>query len=225
MQTVDRVSTPDGHELTLYLRDGDFYIYIDGQELMSSRLHSSEEALAELTCRGLGSGSRVLIGGLGLGFTLTAALKELPYNAEVVVAELFPCVVGWHRDHLGELGAAVDDPRVRVAERDVWTLADPSQRHWNAILIDTDNGPEALCVDNNRKLYTQDGTERIRDALVEGGVLGVWATDPDSAYMKRLRKAGFSARTETVRAHRGKGSRHTIFLALTRPSGTPPARC
>ena len=213
MESVDRVSTPDGHELELYRRDGDFYIYLDGQELMSSRMHSSEEALARLACLGLRPGSRVLIGGLGLGFTLKAALDELSHQAAVVVAELFPCVVGWHHDHLGELGAPVRDPRVRVVERDVYALAGPGCKPWNAILLDTDNGPEALCVDGNHKLYSQRGIERLRDSLVPGGMLGVWSTYPDSAFTKRLRKAGLETRTETVRAHRGKGSRYTIFLA------------
>ena len=213
MESVDCVSTPDGHKLELYRRDGDFYIYLDGQELMSSRMHSSEEALARLACPGLRPGSRVLIGGLGLGFTLKAALDELPSQAVVVVAELFPCVAGWHCDHLGELGAPVRDPRVRVVERDVYALANPGGKPWNVILLDTDNGPEALCVDGNHKLYSQRGIERLRDSLVPGGVLGVWSTYADSAFTKRLRKAALETRTETVRAHRGKGSRYTIFLA------------
>ena len=214
MEKVDCVSTADGHKLELYRRHGDFYVYLDGQELMSSRMRSSEEALGRLACRGSRPGSRVLIGGLGLGFTLQAALGELPRQSEVVVAELFPCVAAWHRDYLGEFGAPIRDPRVRaVVERDVYALASPGSKPWNAIVLDTDNGPEAPCVESNRKLYTQRGIERLRDSLVPGGLLAVWSAGPDSAFIKRLGKAGFEVRTETVRAHRGKGPRHTIFLA------------
>lgn len=216
LQHLSTVTTPDGHRLSLHERDGDFYISIDGLELMSTRAHDSETALAKQACDQLPGEPlpiRVLIGGLGLGFTLQAALDSLPRSAEVVVAELFPTVVGWHRDHLGKLGRAIEDPRATVVERDVAELISPTAKPWHAILLDVDNGPEAPCVKRNQRMYTQSGVERMRDSLVPGGILGVWSTDRDAGYVRRLRRASMEAWTETVHAHKGKGSKHTLFFA------------
>jgi spermidine synthase len=216
LQHLSTIETPDGHKLSLHERDGDFFISLDGLELMSTRAHDSETALAQRACATLPPAPkpvRVLIGGLGLGFTLQAALAALPRNAEVVVAELFPTIPEWHRDHLGELGRTIEDPRAKVVERDVADLISPQDRPWHAILLDVDNGPDAPCVDRNRRLYTREGIERMRDSLVRGGILGVWSIDRDPAYVKRLGRAGMEAWTETVHAHAGKGSKHTLFFA------------
>ncbi len=219
-ETLASVTTPDGRRLTLHRRDGDFFINLDGDELMSSRAHGSETALAELTCRDLPNVRcpRVLIGGLGLGFTLRAALETLPRTAEVIVAELFPCVVEWHRRYLADLGKPLEDPRVRVIERDVVDLlGDSSPAPYQVILLDVDNGPSAWCQDSNRRLYDRRGLARIRRSLAPGGVLAVWSAQPDPTFVKRLQQCGFGARTETVRARGRKGSRHTIFLARVPP--------
>jgi spermidine synthase len=218
-ETLETFTTPDGHRLSLHRRGGDFFIDLDGHELMSTRVHGSESALAELACARLPPAGRrrtrrVLIGGLGLGFTLVAALKALPENAEVVVAEVFPCVVEWHRRHLQALGVPLDDPRLRVHVGDVGGLLDagPAGRY-DAVLLDTDNGPAATCLAANASLYDDAGIERIRRSLGPGGILAVWSAHPDARFEKRLRRHGFAVATETVRGHRGKGARHVIFLA------------
>lgn len=215
-ETLASFTTPDGRRLTLHRRDGDFFIYLDGDELMSSRAHGSETALAALTCSDLAEihRPRVLIGGLGLGYTLRAALEALPGTAEVIVAELFPCVVEWNRRYLAYLGRPLQDPRVRVVERDVVDLlADTRRSPYHVILLDVDNGPSAWCQDSNRRLYDRRGLARMRRSLSPGGVLAVWSAQPDPTFVKRLQQGGFTARTQTVRARGRKGSQHTIFLA------------
>ncbi len=212
-ETLDRFTTPDGRELTFHRRDGDYFVYLDGDELMSSRAPGSERALAELACDGLGDRPRVLIGGLGLGFTLRAALDVLPAGAEVVVAELFAKVIEWNRSWLPDLqGRALTDRRTRIARADVWDLVE-REAPWDVLLLDVDNGPEAWCFEANSRLYDRPGLERIKAALAPGGVAAFWAAQADPRFLKTLRKAGFDARRHTVRAHRGRGARHTVFLA------------
>jgi spermidine synthase len=216
-ETLDQLATPEGMELTLHRRDGDYFVYLDGDELMSSRAPGSERALAELACGGLGEvpggRPRVLIGGLGLGFTLRAALDVLPPGAEVVVAELFAKVIEWNRTWLAELqGGALTDRRTRIAHADVWELVG-SDGPWDAILLDVDNGPEAWCFAANRRLYDRQGLERIRLALAPRGVAAFWAAQGDPRFLKALRKSGFEARSHSVRAHRSRGARHTVYLA------------
>jgi spermidine synthase len=215
-ETLDSFTTPDGQRLTLHRRDGDYFIDLEGHELMSTRVHGSETALGKLACGPLRGATkpRVLIGGLGLGFTLKAALEALPDDAEVVQAEVFPVVVEWHRHHLQGLAVPLDDPRVRVHIGDVAELI---RRHngppYNTILLDTDNGPDATCIGSNVSLYDETGIELIKEALQRGGILAVWSAHPDPAFSKRLHRSGFKVRTETVRGHGRKGPRHTIFLA------------
>lgn len=214
---LDRLRTPDGHELTLHQRDGDFFINIDGEQLMSTRRSGSESALAQLACAGLEKAEkpRVLIGGLGLGYTLRATLETLPKRAEVVVAELFPEVVAWNRGHLAHLQSeALDDTRTEIAVGDVWDIL--GQRGpWHAVMLDVDNGPgkAANCMARNRRLYVRSGFERLRRSLVPGGQLGVWSADPDPTYVRQLQRFGFTVRTERPPEHGSKGKRHTIFLA------------
>lgn len=215
-ETLDSATTPDGRKLTLHRHDRDLAIYLDGDELMATRAYSSEIALAKLALESLASAQspRVLIGGLGLGYTLRSALAVLPPKARVVVAEVFEIVVTWGRSHLSELhGSSLDDARVQIVPEDVNAVIAKADRPWDAILLDVDNGPDAWCLTSNSRLYDQRGLARIRTALAPGGVLAVWSANHDAAFIKRLRKSGFDTRTETVRAHGQKGSRHTIFLA------------
>lgn len=216
-ETLDAFTTPDGQRLTLHHRDGDYFIDLDGHELMSTRVHDSETALGALACEGLreAHGPRVLIGGLGLGFTLKAALEVLPPDAEVIQAEVFPIVVAWHREHLEALAVPLDDERVRVEIADVARfIAHHEGSPFDAILLDTDNGPDAMCVGSNAALYGDGGIELIRAALRPGGALAVWSAHRDPSFVRRLRRARFRVREETVRGHAGKGPRHTIYLAV-----------
>ncbi len=215
-ETMASVTTPDGQRLTLHRRDRDFFIYLDGDELMSSRAHGSESVMAELACRDLPdrTAHRVLIGGLGLGYTLRAALEVLPKDAEVVVAEIFPCIVAWNSLYLEHLGKPLEDPRVRVQEQDVNTLLEDSCRHrFHVILLDVDNGPSAWCLESNRRLYRPEGLARIKRSLTPGGVLAVWSAYSNPTFGKRLRQCGFAVQTESVRGRGRKGAQHTIFLA------------
>jgi spermidine synthase len=214
-ETLDRVTTPEGRELSLHHHDGHYFIHLDGEELMSTWVHGSESALAEMTCRDLAATRRprVLIGGLGLGFTLRAALEVLPRDAEVVVAELYPRVVEWNRTHLASLGRPLDDPRARIHDGDVVGLLQVSPSHqYHAVLLDVDNGPSEWCLKSNGALYNREGLQRIKQSIVPGGILAVWSAYPDPVFVKNLRKGGFDASSQTVRGHGKKGPRHTIFL-------------
>jgi spermidine synthase len=207
--------TPDGMRMTLSLHAGDYYIEVDGQALMSTRAPGSEKALADLAARELGGHShpRVLIGGLGLGFTLGAALDALPRGASVVVAEYFETIVDWNRKFGFE--SATDrlaDPRVVVEVTDVVDYLRDVQRPFDAILLDVDNGPDAWCLASNKRLYDRPGLLRIRRALKPGGLLAVWSAERSSVFENRLAEVGFAARSETVRSREQRGERHTIFL-------------
>jgi len=208
--------TPDGMRMTLLLHAGDYYIEIDGQPLMSSRAPGSEKALAELAARALTGNShpRVLIGGLGLGFTLGAALDVLPGGASVVVVEFFETIVDWN--HKFGFHSATDrlaDPRVIVEVTDVVEYLRDVKRPFDAILLDVDNGPDAWCLASNERLYDRPGLIRIQQALKPGGLLAIWSAEGSSAFEKRLAGVGFAVRSETVRSRGHKGERHTIFLA------------
>lgn len=217
-ETLDRFRTPDGRDLTLHRRDDDWFIHLDGDELMTTRAASSERALAELACRQLEPAGkpRVLIGGLGLGYTLRAALDELPHASEVVVAEVYSAVIAWNRTHLAELQkGAVSDRRVRIVEKDVWHLLGEEDA-FDAVLLDVDNGPDAWCLETNGRIYGREGLERIQRCLRPRGILGVWSAQANQAFLKRLRKGGFDARAHGVRGHHGKGAAYTVFLARAR---------
>jgi len=214
-------------ELRLYEREmakgNEYAIRISNQsgDLMNSRQHSSEDALGELPCRGLGQtpGARVLIGGLGMGFTLAAALQVLGPDAEVVVAELVPGVVSWNQEHIGVCaGFPLDDARTRVVVADVYgairAAADGTRDDcFDAIVLDVDNGPEGLTHERNDRLYATDGLGAAYSALCPGGVLAVWSAGPERTFTQRLLKVGFSVDERRVRAHAGKGARHVIWLA------------
>jgi len=205
-------------ELQLYQSGDLFSIKIPGRgELMNSRTHGSEKALAELACAKIAGVKkpRVLIGGLGMGFTLAAALKAVGPDAEVVVAELVPEVVDWNRTLIGACsGHPLEDPRSSVYVGDVADLIRRSGGGFDAVLMDVDNGPEALVRRENDWLYSGDGLRATRAALRPRGVLAVWSASPDRAFSKRLQHAGFDVNEHVVRPHRaGKGPRHTIWIA------------
>ena len=216
--TLAAVDIPNnGGTLTLLRRDKEFSIRLSGirGELMNSRVHGSEEALAELGCARLKSleGARVLVGGMGMGFTLAAALAMLPDSAEVTVAELLAAVVDWNRGPLGDCaGMPLADSRTRVHIGDVAELVSRSQGVFDAILLDVDNGPDGLTHSDNQWLYSAAGLRALKMALSEEGMLAVWSAGPDPQFVTRLKKAGFHASVRSVRARPGKGSHHTIFL-------------
>ena len=200
----------------LYERDGAYVIRVNGLELMTSRAHGSEEELARLALANFTQKKpKVLIGGLGMGYTLRAVLDVVPESAKIMVAEILPVVVLWNRSELAHLaGYPLEDSRVTVVERDVAEIIAAGPSAFDAVLLDVDNGPAALTVDVNERLYGASGLAAIRRCLRPGGVLGVWSSDPDRAFEQRLSKAGFRVSTETVSARRGgKGPKHTIFIA------------
>jgi spermidine synthase len=209
---------PQGGELRLMRRGHEFSIKLGVAELMTSRLFASEEALATLAAGKLKGRTkpRVLIGGLGMGFTLRAALSAFGLKAEIVVAELVPAVVRWARGPMAELfGGSLDDRRVELIEADVAALIGRAKPLYDAILLDVDNGPEGMTQSANDHLYSMRGLAAARAALRAGGVLAVWSQGPDRAFAKRFEKAGFSVEDRKVRA-RGVhgGSRHVIWLGV-----------
>lgn len=204
-------------ELKLFTHDGEFSIRIPGRgELMNTKVHGSEKALAELACERMGASEkpRVLVGGLGMGFTLAAALEAAGPNAEVVVAELVPEVVEWNRNLMGAAsGHPLADSRSSVYVGDVADVIRQEEGAFDAILLDVDNGPEALIRRENNWLYTISGLEAARRALRSHGVLAVWSAGPDQLFRARLKHAGFKVEEKIVRPHRaGKGSRHYIWI-------------
>jgi len=216
--TIEKATTPDGKELVLYERDGVFTIRVDGLELMSSRAHGSEEEMAELVLgRLMTRDPLVLVGGLGMGYTLRAVLDRVSRSSRVTVAELLPEIVNWNRKHLDHLvGSPLDDARVELVVEDVSQVMAAHPDTFNAILLDVDNGPAALTDPRNARLYLADGLATIKNSLRRGGILGVWSASPDRQYERALRRAGYRFDTHTVRARRGaKGPKHTIFVAKT----------
>ncbi|MGE0282269.1 MAG: spermidine synthase [Rhizobiaceae bacterium] len=212
---LDTATTPDGQSLRLKQRGAEFSIMLGTNELMNSRLSGSEEALAKLSIQRIASVSsqHILIGGLGMGFTLRAALAELGPGAKVTVAELIPAVVAWARGPMSPVfGDCLSDPRVTVRIADVGALIGAAR--YDAILLDVDNGPEGLTVDSNDALYAAAGLRRAHAALNPGGVLAVWSSGPDSGFTRRLRQAGFAVEEANVRAHGKRGARHVIWLAM-----------
>jgi len=202
--------------MKLYQRAFEFSISVNGEELMNSRMHGSEDALAEMACERIGTreSPQVLIGGLGMGFTLRAALNHLGPTAKIVVAELVPAVVKWNRTHLAELAEKpLEDARTTVRESDVGLVIREKTEAFDAILLDVDNGPDALTHEGNDRLYTRGGIGAAMNALKPGGILGIWSAEPDTSFTKRLRGAGFRIEEIRVRARKTKGRHHTIWLA------------
>jgi spermidine synthase len=206
-----------GQSLFLYQGKDDFYIKVSGgHELMSTRKHGSEDALGSLPCKQLKNpgSARVLIGGLGMGFTLAAVLAEVGSNAEVTVAELIPEVVDWNRGPLGERsGNPLDDPRTKVHIGDVAELLRQSHACFDVIALDVDNGPEGLTKRANDWLYSMQGIIAAQNALTATGILAYWSAGPAPVFHEKLRRCGFLIEEITVFAHGKKGAKHTIWLA------------
>ena len=213
---VDKAEMPDGGEIRLIRRGSEYSIMLGATELMNSRLSGSEEALARLACEWIASrpDPRILIGGLGMGFTLRAALAELGEGAKVTVAELVPAVVRWARGPMAHLfEGSLEDPRVAIVEADVGALIAPGAAY-DAILLDVDNGTEGLTRAANDRLYDREGLKRARAALAPGGVLAIWSSAPDRPFSQRLARAGFAVEEVVARARGDRGGRHVIWLAV-----------
>ena len=212
---LDSVRTPEGKTISLHEHDGHYTLRINGLDLMSTRQHSSEEKLAELACQKLvlKKKARVLIGGLGLGFTLKKTLSYLRQDAKVVVAEIIPAVIHWNKNpEINLSGTALADPRVQVVQRDVADLIRDGKSHFDAILLDVDNGPASLTTDRNRRLYQKTGLMQAFDALRDGGCLAVWSANADPSFQKLMGQVGFSVQLERSRAYKDSGSSHSLFI-------------
>lgn len=215
--TLAEAETAEGAKLTLHRRGEEFFLRVNGQALMGTNAPESERMLAELGCEGLRGkrGVRVLIGGLGFGFTLGAVLELLGEDGLVEVAELLPEVVAWNREHLAEVnGLLVDDSRVRMVLGDVYELmARGEAERYDAILLDVDNGPVAMVQEGNGRMYQADGLAMIGRVLKPGGCVAFWSASGDPAFVRRLAKAGFAVQVEAVKAYaQAKRKVHTIFL-------------
>ena len=222
MKPVERLAearTPEGSQIVLYRHDGAYLIHADGIELMSTRRHRSEDRLAEVACASLGAvpGVRVLIGGLGLGFTLRAALPLLSDDAEVVVAELLAEVIAWNADPQYDLSvSALADPRVRVVQDDVFAVLRRSPAGFDAIMLDTDNGATGMLLAENAALYAARGVAATVAALRPGGTIVYWSVADDPTFMRALHREGLTVRALHVRAHATTGPMHTLYVATPR---------
>jgi len=216
-ELLGQAVSPDNTAIKLMRRGDEYVLLADGAILMSSRMHASEEALATFACqraRTLEQPS-VLIGGLGMGFTLRATLDLLPPDASIVVAELLPAVVEWNRGPLGPLARhPLSDERVQVVTGDVLAILGSSPGQFDAVLLDVDNGPAAFTASSNAGLYDKGGIAEAHAALKTEGVLAVWAAEDDRKFEQRLRDGGFEVQVQRLRGRLKKGGpRHTIFLS------------
>lgn len=213
---IGTAHVPDGVEMRLMQRGDEFTILLANNELMSTRVSASEEALATMTHARLGRrpAQHWLIGGYGMGFTLRAALAKLDADAEVIVAELMPEIIDWARGPMAELAAGcLDDRRVVLVIGDVVDQIAGAPDCYDAILLDVDNGPDGLTREDNNELYTKRGLRAARAALRPGGVLAIWSAAKDDAFAARLRRNGFTVDEVTVRARsNGKGPKHVIWF-------------
>jgi len=207
----------DGEELRLYQRGGEFSIRVGQVELMDSRVHGSEEALASVACQRLRGRVKVLVGGLGMGFTLAEMLRGISADSEVVIAELVPEVVTWNRGPLAELaGRPLEDRRVIVRVDDVAKVIRSEKNAYDAIVLDVDTAPRALTSKKNAWLYTREGLLAVFEALRPGGILAVWSSVADEAFSRRLQGAGFESSEVKVRGHGKSGPRYLIWLGIKR---------
>lgn len=224
MKPVKRLGearTKSGTRLELFHHDGAYLIKADGVELMSTRRHLSEDRLAEEACKGLRETkrARVLIGGLGLGFTLRAALKELASDAEIVVAELMQEVIAWNANEDWRISTdAMADSRVRIRHDDVFDVLAENIGGFDAIMLDTDNGPDAMLIKENGRLYADNGIATTKAALREGGVVVYWSVDDDPRFLHELQRARFGVETLRVRAHSTTGPLHVLYVARPKPT-------
>jgi spermidine synthase len=225
---LDTAEVPgSGGTLTLMQRGDEFSIRAGATVLMSSRMSSSEIALAELACDRLRGrkNCRVLIGGYGMGFTLRAALAGLDAGAQVLVAELVPAVIQWARGPMAKLTAdSLNDPRISIRDADVGDVIASARTDFDAILLDVDNGPDSVSRSANDRLYDVRGLETARKALRPAGLLAIWSAAPNAAFASRLARAGFAVEEIKVRANKGRGVRHIIWAATNTAHTRPPRK-
>jgi spermidine synthase len=203
-------------EMRLLQRGDEYSIRVGRCELMNSRVHGSEDALASLVCTRIADRprARVLIGGLGMGFTLMEVLQRVRSDSEVVISELVPEVVAWHRGPLRVVsGATLDDPRVTIEEQDVVRVIREDRKRFDAILLDVDNGPRALTTETNSWLYSPAGLRGIIASLRPRGILAIWSSGPDAAFVRRLQQTGFEVEQVAARSKGNKGPRYIIWIA------------
>ena len=224
LERLGEVRTPNGTLIALFRHDGAYLIKADGVELMSTRRHLSEDRLAELACAPISgrNSARVLIGGLGLGFTLRAALQELRADAEIVVAEFLAEVIAWNANPDYNLSVeAMSDARVKIAHDDVVHVLRDNPNGFDAIMLDTDNGPDGLLMSENARLYAMRGIATTMAALREGGTIAYWSVGDDTKFVDMLQRSGLAVGTVRVRAHDTAGPLHTIYVATVRAKAAP----
>jgi len=205
--------SPDGTRLELVEHDGDYVIRADDLPLMSTRLHFSEVELARLVCTKLKPGAKVMIGGLGLGYTLRSALDLIPKDGTVVQVELVPEVIEWNKGPLAPFANhPLDDKRTELVQGDVAKIIRGARNEYDAIMLDIDNGPSPLVNERNGWLYTYHGLLAIRSALKNGGKVAIWSADDDPRFVALMKRNGFRAEKHHIQVHKGKGGiRHVIF--------------
>jgi spermidine synthase len=225
-ELIGRTHLPGGQELRLTSEEGYFVLTLGHVPLMSSAAHHSEEHLAEVGCEGLAERphARVLVGGLGMGYTLRAALDRTPSTSRIVVAELVPAVVRWNRGPLADLAdRPLEDPRTELVAGDVVAYVESGPEPFDAILLDTDNGPDDFTAKGNARLYAPAGLARLRQALRPGGRLVVWSAYQCPAFVHDLRRAGFEPSVVKAKARGHKGGRHTLYVGRRPEAGARPA--
>lgn len=218
-ERLGEARTPNGTLIELYRHDGSYLIRADGVELMTTRRHLSEDRLAEVACASLREASqvRVLIGGLGLGFTLRAALRELREDAEIVVAEFLAEVIAWNTNPQYDISVdAMRDPRVRIEQGDVTDVLRANPGAFDAIMLDTDNGPDGMLMSENARLYAARGIADTVAALRPGGLIVYWSVGDDPRFASALRSSGLTVTALQVRAHATAGPMHTLYTARPR---------
>jgi spermidine synthase len=212
---IDQSLTPEGKTISLHEHDGSYSIRIDSAELMSTRRHASEDRIAELTCAHLKTKRHacVLVGGLGMGFTLRAALAALAPDAVVVTVEILPAVIAWNLNTAFPLASgAMADPRVTILRQDVVEVIRTAAGTFDSIILDIDNGPAAMTATGNARLYTEGGLHLTRTALKPGGCVGFWSAAPNSQFEKLLAHTGFTVEVHRCRSHPNAGPWHTLFI-------------
>jgi len=217
-ETIDKVRSEDGTELSLVRRGDEWVVRCDGKPLMSTRQHGSEEALARLGLAQVVKPKKVFVGGLGLGFTARAALDLMPLDSRLIVGEFTPAIIEWNRKYLGAFARyPLDDARVEVRAIDAVEHIYRSTRVYDAILLDIDNGPSAMVHQANDRLYSAAGISACYAALIPGGTLAVWSAGPDAAYLKRLNKGGFDASAPVAPSRGDQGGVHHVVFVARRP--------
>jgi spermidine synthase len=218
-ETIETARIADGSAFVLARHGDEWVVRVEQQLLMSNRMHDSEIALAQRSIAQVDDPRSVLVGGLGLGYTLRAALDCVPAEAEVTVVELVPELIEWNRKHLGALNQQpLDDPRCRVVVGDVFDLIKHSTAAFDVILLDVDNGPQALAQARNQRIYGDSGVRACHAALRPGGIVGIWSRGPNARYERTLRRGSFEVEMQRVPARIGTGARHVLFLAKPLPA-------